>query len=200
MKKITPVFGPQELFDGADDDIEFAVEYCESERASNGCRSVHFIKEIKRALEFVQSVHVTAIAHRRVEDAQEPKRWTVEEKKAGRLPASGCKAIYIPESFAMCSCDVIHVDGNKACIKCENNHSMHSDWFGVVDVTTLIPIETPEEKAQREEDEFVNSVMQEEYDPNMSEEAKECTLHAIRVTYRRLKCEQSAPAQAKDGA
>lgn len=189
MKKIIPIFGSQELFDGADDDIEFAVEYCESERASNGCRSVHFIKEIKRALEFVQSVHVTAISHRRIEEVPEPKRWTVEDQKAGRLPEVGSQFIVNGDCFINPTNDrnlIVTARYYRDDQCCVETKSGFLEIIPNIKPSFLTPIETPDEKAARLEDEFVESLMRDEYEPSMSDEAKEWAIHGIKCAYRKL--------------
>lgn len=77
--------------------------------------------------------------------------WTWEDKKAGRLPEVGCvvMAIGVNEvariaainNDSVCSVCVVFEDGD----------------FITLNFSGIAPIETPAEKAQREEDEFVES-------------------------------------------
>ena len=88
--KYEPVFGDQAVFDGMMGDCEFASEeygyifangalyYCERYNEKAG-----WALSCKSRLTFKPS------AMRRI--IPEPKRWTVEDKKAGRLPEVGCR-------------------------------------------------------------------------------------------------------------
>ena len=89
------------------------------------------------------------LAMRRI--IEEPKRWTVEDKKARRLPEVGCKVATI-HNF---DCTVVGVDEERKNIAIQHENGK----LAVVSVHCVSPIETPEKKAQREEDEFINSLI-----------------------------------------
>ena len=109
------------------------------------------------------------IAMRRI--IKEPKRWTWEDKKAGRLPEIGSIFTYRNETL---TCHFI-----------DDNDEV---WAHDIDnkiVTPLLrdcqPIETPEEKVQREQEEFVASFNSEKYsNPTLYREG-------LRDAYRKLK-------------
>ena len=89
---------------------------------------------------------ITIQAMRRI--IKEPKRWTLEDKKAGVSPEVGSIFTYRDETL---TCHFIDGDGEI--------------WAHDIDnkiVTPLLrdcqPIETPAEKAKREEDEFIRSL------------------------------------------
>ena len=88
------------------------------------------------------------IAMRRI--IKEPKRWTWEDKKAGWLPEVGAKCrqghkdeivVAVTEKFVVTECQDMSVCTTR------------KDVF----MRSYNPIETPEEKAQRERDEWVES-------------------------------------------
>ena len=112
------------------------------------------------------------IAMRRI--IAEPKRWTVADQKAGRLPEVGCKVdTFIGE------CMIIGADLNLKHVAVQ----YHDGYMDILHISKINPIETPEEKAQREEDEFV-FLVESEYNkmPN------EISFRAgIRAVYRKLK-------------
>lgn len=113
------------------------------------------------------------VAMRRI--IAEPKRWTWEDKKAGRLPEVGCVVMAIDvnevariaaiNNDSVCSVCVVFEDGD----------------FITLHFSGIAPIETPAEKAQREEDEFVESTCRQN-EPHS-------TLYSdgVRAAYRKLK-------------
>lgn len=152
--KYEPVFGPQELFNGTMDDCEFASEeygysfangrlyYCERYNEKAG-----WSLSCKSHLTFKPSAMRRIIA--------EPKRWTLEDKKAGRLPEVGCLVVNKTGKVS----EVVTIkNGYFVLFECGKNNgplTIHGDLL----MNQFKPIETPEEKAQREEDEFVASVI-----------------------------------------
>ena len=118
------------------------------------------------------------IAMRRI--IPEPKRWTVEDKKAGRLPEVGCDIQYIESQKRV---SVIAINSNEIVLLAKSNGSK----FFVLDPDSLLqyynPVETPEEKAQREEDEFV-FLVESEYNKMPNEISFKA---GIRAAYRKLK-------------
>ena len=114
------------------------------------------------------------IAMRRI--IKEPKRWTWEDKEAGRLPEVGWL--------------VYSENDSKSALVIAKDHE-GDIWFqcscGVVRCTdgyVMLPIETPAEKAQREENEFVKSEMK---DTTLSIELACIYERGVRAAYRKLK-------------
>ena len=174
MKKYIPVFGDQSLFDGMMPDCEFIVGtygykikdgkcfYCEKYNHKYGWSPTG---DAAKALSPV-------IAMRRI--IPEPKRWTQADKDAGRLPEVGVKCrqghkdeivVAVTEKFVVTECQDMSVCTTR------------KDVF----MRSYNPIETPEEKAQREEDEFVESTCRQN-EPHS-------TLYSdgVRAAYRKLK-------------
>ncbi len=92
---------------------------------------------------------VSIIAMRRI--IREPKRWTVEDQKAGLLPEVGC-SVYSD------------LDKQPATVLCVDNES--DIWFQCesgrvrcTDSYEISPIETPEEKAERLRSEWINEAI-----------------------------------------
>ena len=86
----------------------------------------------------------------------EPKRWTVEDQKAGRLPEVGCR-IYVPIMFE--EQNVIY-SSEKVIVSISDNGGAVTRTE-VASINLIKPIETPAEKAQRKEDEWVNKAWSE---------------------------------------
>lgn len=154
MKKYTPVFGPQELFDGAENCDEYlvAVQHSVGQKTK-----VSFYPSLVEAFNYVtdfppRGVVFHRAAMRRIEEMQEPKRWTWEDKKAGRLP----------EVLGM----VTTYDGRAYLFVGE---SCHENQWSIKDYVTgkvyhalvgdILPIETPAEKAQRLRSEWVETAI-----------------------------------------
>ena len=104
----------------------------------------------------------------------EPKHWTVEDNKAGRLP----EVDWVVRATGMNEdASIAAINNDSVCVVFEDGA------FVTLHVSGIAPIETPEEKTQREEDEFV-SLVESEYNkmPN------EISFRAgIRAAYRKLK-------------
>ena len=121
----------------------------------------------------------------------EPKRWTVEDQKAGRLPEVGCIVEYFnnnehddTEVTAQWrngdELEILrHQNKNKAFVVFNARTERSSDLI----VQCMKQIETPEEKAQREEDEFV-FLVESEYNKMPNEISFK---DGIRAAYRKLK-------------
>ena len=151
MKKYIPIFGPQELFDGAPEDC-FCV-------AKNVYDENVYYKAVDACLFWLdggkwkplQFMSCTPIAMRHI--IKEPKRWTWEDKKAGVLPEVGAKCrqghkdeivIAVTEKFVVTECQDMSVCTTRKDV------FMHS----------YNPIETPAEKAQRERNEWAKKASQ----------------------------------------
>ena len=93
--KYEAVFGDQSLFDGAPEDAEMAASVCQMPRwytMFNG--KVLFCDSKKESWQSADFNHPCSplLAMRRI--IAEPNRWTVEDKKAGRLPEAGCRVSF----------------------------------------------------------------------------------------------------------
>ena len=147
MKKYTPVFGPQELFDGAPEDSVIAIK----RPFIRGVRSekIYFFSTTFDAVIVAGSsfnfnnviLKTGEYAERRI--IKEPKRWTWEDKKAGRLPEVGSLIMEVESQYGF---EFVGVCAG-------------SKRFAVKDVLdgliyfynkdVISPIETPAEKAAR---------------------------------------------------
>lgn len=114
---------------------------------------------------------------------KEPKRWTWEDKKAGRLPEVGAKCrqdhkdeivVAVTEKFVVTECQDMSVCTTR------------KDVF----MRSYNPIETPAEKAQREEDEFVEELASgvSRYDRFISGVSRyDSFINGARAAYSKLK-------------
>lgn len=138
--KYEAVFGNQELFDGAG--IFTGLDVVVHSIAS-GIKSYARLSDLTP--ESLRNHPVCAM--RRI--IAEPKRWTVEDQRAGRLPDVGSEVI-------------LRTTGEIATINAANKNmvclTFSDGGFLPFNVERIDPIESPEEKAQREEDEFVDSL------------------------------------------
>lgn len=139
--KYEAVFGPQELFDCASDDAVLAIKDTTSGRIHS------FTNDgwVKSGLKHERHIGTSdnQIAMRRI--IKTP-AWTREDKQVGRPPEVGSIFTYKNETL---TCHFIDCNGEIWAHDIDNNV-----------VTPLLrdcrPIETPTEKAQRLEDEWVN--------------------------------------------
>ena len=81
----------------------------------------------------------------------EPKRWTVEDQKAGRLPEVGCSVLFTHNNF---KCEVIAID-DSVTEDVELALRFSDGSILVCKINKIKPIETPEEKAQRLRSEWI---------------------------------------------
>ena len=158
--KYEPVFGDQSLFDGAPEGATHATKGGGFYKIEN--MSAKYVSDGIFNGADVLSVSGNLIAERRI--IPEPKRWTVEDQKAGRLPEVGCIVEYFnnnehdnTEVTAQWrngdELEILrHQNKNKAFVVFNARAERSSDLI----VQCMKPIETPKEKAQREEDEWVN--------------------------------------------
>ena len=100
--KYEPVFGDQSLFDGAPEDVVIAIKDVLSTK-----KVYYFSKNgwIKNNNGRRLDCDVHQIAMRRI--IKEPKRWTREDKKVGRLPEVGSIFTYRDETLTCLFIDVI---------------------------------------------------------------------------------------------
>ena len=95
------------------------------------------------------------IAMRRI--IKEPKRWTWEDKKAGRLPEIGCRVDFCHKlNTNWRTGEIKYIDNQVAVIKADD---IDRPFVYEFDRVEFRPIETPAEKAQREENEWVNKAL-----------------------------------------
>ena len=129
------VFGDQSLFDGANDCHVFAC------KKDGGAIYWH-----DHSILSAGSVTVRGcIAMRRI--IAEPKRWTVEDQKAGLLPDVGAE---FQTSI-----------GKRKCVITEGKFifTVNGDAVEVFTIDSAMPIETPEEKAQRLREEWCSDAL-----------------------------------------
>ena len=163
--KYEAVFGNQELFDGAGTFTGLDVVV---HSIASGIKSYARLSDLTP--ESLRNHPVCAM--RRI--IAEPKRWTVADQKAGRLPEVGAKYISNDVEF---TCHYIDKSGDVW------GHTKNDDvWCR--SIGEIIPIETPEEKAQREEDEFISSLKNVEIH---AVTASEFFNQVARAAYRKLK-------------
>ena len=147
--KYEQIFGDQSLFDGAPEDAEYAGWFCQEVRwymILNG--KILFSDGGSWCTSDNPYLSADIAAMRRI--IKEPKRWTLEDQKAGRLPEVGAKCrhghkeetvIAVTENFVVTEC----LDGAVCTTrKCEFMASYN-------------PFESPEEKAARLRDEWVDN-------------------------------------------
>ncbi len=145
--KYEMIFGDEALFDGAPDDAEYAGWFCQEVRwymILNG--KILFSDGGTWCTSDNPYLSADIAAMRRI--IKTPV-WTVADQQAGRLPEVGSIFTYRDETL---TCHFIDGDGEI--------------WAHDIDnkiVTPLLrdcqPIETPAEKAQREEDEFIVAML-----------------------------------------
>ena len=145
--KYEAVFGDQSLFDGMMDDCELAcgeygykvkgsdLFYCEKYNQRYG-----WSKSIKSAFQLSP-----VLAMRRI--IRTP-TWTIADQKAWKLPEAGC-LVMVSQN---CTATVTAVDNVQkvVAVQCENQA------LDILSIYEILPIESPEEKAARLEDEWVN--------------------------------------------
>jgi len=157
--KYEAVFGNQELFDGAGTFTGLDVVV---HSIASGIKS--YARSSDLTPESLRNHPVCAM--RRI--IQEPKRWTVEDQKAGRLPEVGANVEFVfnnefnyyepIEEFE--SGDILdvlaHVCGGNGgmCVAVYNRRTRYTTQLVI---ESIRPLETPEEKAERLRNEWVDS-------------------------------------------
>ena len=142
--KYEAVFGDQSLFDGCYDETAYIVI-----ATSNGRKFVVGEFTEYGIVEGDVKSDGLRIAMRRI--IAEPKRWTLEDKKAGMLPEVGCIVIG-------CDKKEYEVLAQERCELALRNTSNRNLMLITVSAFNrdFKPIETPEEKAQRLRSEWIN--------------------------------------------
>ena len=167
--KYEAVFGDQGLFDRNDapEDCEIIGDCCY--KVICGEVNVWNFSE-KRWCDHYKSSFL-CLAMRRIIRAP---TWTVADQNAGKLPEVGSEVI-------------LRITGEIATVNAANKNmvclTFSDGGFSPFNVERIDPIETPEEMAKREEDEFV-SLVESEYNKMPNEISFKA---GIRAAYRKLK-------------
>ena len=176
--KYEAVFGDQSLFDDAEPDVVLAE--------TNGVyRTFH--KESDKPYD-VASVSRSDLAMRRI--IRTP-IWTKEDWKAGKLPPVGCRVLYARNGLngEIVSIDDSDVDDVELCLRFKDKSLL------VCKMNLVKPIESPEEKAARLEDEFSADIGL----PKDLERIEERAAYkrGLRDAYRKLSGDLPVPAKEK---
>ena len=182
--KYEAVFGDQKRFNEQNNEMTEVMLW-------HDCLGPNFvsIKELSRMnLEGAIPHGSVVLAMRRI--IAEPKRWTVEDQKAGRLPEVGSFASYhiakgkTPTEITMYwrDGDELEIIKDLGC-RLFSVFNKRAETCSNLVIDFMRPIETPEEKAQREEDEFV-FLVESEYNKMPNEISFKA---GIRAAYRKLK-------------
>jgi hypothetical protein len=178
--KYEMIFGDEALFDGAPDDAEYAGWFCQETRwymILNG--KILFSDGGSWCTSDNPYLSADIAAMRRI--IKEPKRWTWEDKKAGVLPEVGAECIKEGKVVT-----IINVNERYVTYIDKNNSRASSGNVSINFVNSFLkPIETPDEKAQREEDEFYLDVKN-DWNLAMSNKDESFEL-GVRAAYRKLK-------------
>ena len=171
--KYEAVFGNQDLFDGAGTFTGLDVVV---HSIASGIKSYARLSDLTP--ESLRNHPVCAM--RRI--INEPKRWTVEDQKAGLLPEVGAEVQFnFYQSAVMRQGVIKYIDDQIAVIQTEDfTRPFCYETCKVV----FTPIETPEEKAQREEDEFISSLSGADIQDGT---VKDFFAQGARAAYRKLK-------------
>jgi hypothetical protein len=133
------IFGDEKLFDGAPERVTHVTKgggfYC----IDNGV--VKFISNLTFSSMDVCELTGYLVAMRRI--IKEPKRWTWEDKKAGRLPEVGCVVMAIGVNEVA---RIAAINNDSVCSVCV---VFEDGGFSTLHFSGIAPIETPAEKAAR---------------------------------------------------
>lgn len=180
MKKITPVFGPQELFDGAPECATHATKGGGFYAINNGV--AEYVSDgMFNGIE-VCTIGGYLIAERRIEEVPEPKRWTLADQKAGLLPDVGAK-------YGVECCIVEHLGNGSAGYENIFYFKYPSGACGNAHMRSAKPLETPEDKAARLRSDWIDMA----YKLNVSAYRDD-----IGDVYDALLSGKLPPVQAKD--
>ena len=163
--KYEAVFGDQSLFDNDIGDSVAAINHGDVVFCFNSYNA--FLIEVMKCNDLPLS-ESPAFAMRRI--IPEPKRWTVEDQKAGKLPEVGCR-IYVPMMLE--EQNVIYSSEKVIVSISDNEGAVTRTEVGAID--RIKPIETSKEKAARLRSEWCNramdySTIQQLYDAMLSGE------------------------------
>ena len=149
--KYEMIFGDERLFDGAPEECILAVRM-------PGGDPIFYLEKNKSELRgnvAILKYGFIKLAMRRI--IKEPKQWTREDKKAGRLPEAGCRVDFCHKlNTNWRTGEIKYIDNQVAVIKADD---IDRPFVYEFDRVEFKPIETPAEKAQRLEDEFVVAML-----------------------------------------
>lgn len=167
--KYEPVFGDQSLFDGVLDNAIIVIK-------NNNSKYVITDHESSDIFQLTLCQPNSYIAMRRV--IAEPKRWTAEDWKDGRLPEVGCNIVGKQTGI-----NTVLFNNGDYIVTATKGHIVEK--YTVDEVFAYFsPIETPEEKAAREEDEFISSLSGADIQDGT---VKDFFAQGARAAYRKLK-------------
>ena len=151
--KYEMIFGDEALFDGAPDDAEYAGWFCQEIRwymILNG--KILFSDGGTWCTSDNPYLSADIAAMRRI--IKEPKHWTLEDKKAGRLPEAGCRVDFCHKlNTNWRTGEIKYSDNQVVVIKADD---IDRPFVYELDRVEFKPIETPEEKAARLREEWCN--------------------------------------------
>ncbi len=139
--KYEAVFGNQDLFDGAGTFTGLNVVV---HSIASGIKSYARLSDLTP--ESLRNHPVCAM--RRI--IAEPKRWTVEDQKAGQLPEVGCM-VMVP-SVDECA-SVAAINNDAVCVV------FHDGEFTTLHKSGISPLEIPEEEAERLRSEWCSKAL-----------------------------------------
>ena len=174
--KYEAVFGNQKRFNEQNNEMAEVMLW-------HDCLGPNFVslKELSRMNSEGSIPHGSVVlAMRRI--IAEPKRWTVEDQKAGRLPEVGCRVDFCHKlNTNWRTGEIKYIDNQVAVIKADD---IDRPFVYEFDRVEFNPIETPAQKAQREEGEFVDSLKSVEIHGGT---VKRFFAQGARAAYRKLK-------------
>lgn len=174
--KYEMIFGDDSLFNMAPASAVMVIR-------SGDC-AFWFLDEVDlSALNGELNMSRSKIAMRRI--IQEPKRWTIEDQKAGRLPEVGAELLHESEGYV----NFVGEFDFRWMLRTKEGDLYLAEKF------YCSPIETPEEKAERLEDEFVNELMKDSQVIYTSSEQLAMCRKTARAAYRKLSGALSVPAK-----
>ena len=137
--KYEAVFGPQELFDNEFEPNAIAVIFIDRTNKLHATSEAEIDRQLQRTGSYI-------VAMRRI--IRTP-TWTVADQKAGKLPEVGSKFLFRGEELC---CH--YVDGNGEIWANNIKGEVVTPWL-----REITPIESPEEKAARLRDEWVEKAV-----------------------------------------
>lgn len=179
--KYEAVFGDQSLFVKGPEDANIVGKYMGNPRFYKVCDSgVYFYRQATWHKADKDYPGVPLLAMRRI--IPEPKRWTMQDKLAWRLPEVGRRVNFCHKlNTNWRTGEIKYIDDQVAVIKAD---AIDRPFVYEVDRVEFKPIETPEEKAARLRSEWCNRAMD---------------YSTIQQLYDAMLSGDLPPVQAKDG-
>ena len=142
MKKYTPVFGPQELFDNEFEPNAIAVIFIDRTNKLHATSEAEIDRQLQRTGSYV-------VAMRRI--IKTPV-WTVADQQAGRLPEVGAEVMCMDDSRHNFVGESIHAEHWALC------HGKTKKVFHIP-ATAVRPVETDTERQQRLKEEWCSNAL-----------------------------------------